>query len=285
MTAVRKELLNQPHRRRLHHHLTGLRFSTRLSACKERREPGSRSFGAERVGVHIRSVPKPWQSYVVTVMIFILCSLLLLSIFPLIATGQDRESSIQSEADLVSALCSKETNQPAIQSLIESHPQLINSDLWTDVNKQAVLAYYSQSPERSIAIYNIAIQVAAQLRDPKLLAATYYSVGRTYSGLSKFRDAIESYEKSKAYFEQAGQSTGLANVLADLGALYLIQEDYAKAREYSERSITSASSVSTTSTDDISADAPARARALLTLGKMDSRDGNQAEALQKLQDS
>jgi CHAT domain-containing protein len=215
---------------------------------------------------------------------FILCSLLLLSISPLIAIGQDRDS-IQSEADLVSALCSKETAQPAIQSLIRSHPQLINSDLWTEVIKQAVRAYYSESSERSIAIYNIAIQVAAQLRDPKLLAATYYNIGRTYSGLNKFRDAIESYEKSKAYFEQAGQSTGLANVLADLGALYLIQEDYAKAREYSERSIISANSVETASTNDISADAPARARALLTLGEMDSHDGNQAEALQKLQDS
>src|SRR5438094_700518 len=108
MTAVHRELLNQPHRRRLHHHLTGLRFSTRLSGFYERREPGSRGFGAERVGVQIRSVPKPWQSYLVAVMRFILRSLLLLSIFPLIASGQDRESSIQSEADLVSALCSKE---------------------------------------------------------------------------------------------------------------------------------------------------------------------------------
>ncbi len=285
MTAVRKELLNQPHRRRLHHHLTGLRFSTRLSAFYERREPGSRSFGAERVGVHIRSVPKPWQSYVVTVMKFILCSLLLLSIFPLIATGQDRESSIQSEADLVSALCSKETNQPAIQSLIKSHPQLINSDLWTEVNKQAVAAYYSQSPERSIDIYNIAIQVAAQLHDPKLLAATYYSIGRTYSGLNKFRDAIDSYEKSRSYFEHTGQTAGLANILADLGALYLIQEDYAKARDYSKQSITSTNNVKTNSAKDISADSPSRARALLTLGEIDSRDGNHPAALEKLQES
>jgi tetratricopeptide (TPR) repeat protein len=216
---------------------------------------------------------------------FSLYALLILFISPLMAIGQTPEKSIHTEGELVSALCGKEIDEGTSESLLKSYPQFINTDLWTQLNKEAVAAYYGQSPHRSISIYKVALQVASQLGDPKLLGATYYSIGRTYSGLNKFEDAIESYEKSRAYFERAGLPAGLANVLADLGALYLIQENYAKAKDYSERSLNSTQNLKTNSTNDTSADGSAWARALLTLGEIDSRDGNHTQALEKLKQS
>src|SRR5436189_3343482 len=110
------------------------------------------------------------------VMRFKLCVFITAFLLPLGAVAQSSEPPIQSEAELVSALCSKETDQRATQSLLKSYPHLINDNLWTEVNRQAVVAYYSQSPERSIDIYRIAIQVAALLHDLKLIAVTYYSL-------------------------------------------------------------------------------------------------------------
>ena len=142
------------------------------------------------------------------------------------------------------------------------------------------------SPEQSVTIYEGLVEVAAQQHDPTLLAKRYYKLGAAYYGLNKIDRAIDSYEKSQKYFAQAGMLRDLIYVLADLGAMYFNQEDYQRAREYSERSIQAADSVKNSNVvpgalpDDFG-----RARALHTLAEIDLRDGNHAEAIGKLQES
>jgi CHAT domain-containing protein/Tfp pilus assembly protein PilF len=153
------------------------------------------------------------------------------------------------------------------------------------LNDRAGAAYYTGSPDQSLAIYDSALQVAAQLGDQRLLATTNYNIGRTYSGLNQFPAAIRAYEKSREYFEQAGLQRDVIYILADLGALYFIQEDYEKAKAYSERSISIADSVKPDSQPAAWPDDFGRARALQTLGEIDSRSGAHERAVQKLQES
>jgi len=103
---------------------------------------------------------------------------------------------------------------------------------------KAVAASNGPSPNTSLAIFDVAIDVARRQNSPKLLATTYYRLGSTHSALNQIPLAIDAYEKSRANFELAGLQRDLIYILADLGALFFIQEQYQKAKDYSEQSIT-----------------------------------------------
>ncbi len=209
--------------------------------------------------------------------VFAICPILLIAADR--ACGQE----ISNGRDLARALCQIQASQQSADALLTKYPQLVDSSLWEDVTRRAAAAYYQESPDQSVKIYEVSIQVATKLARPELLARTYYNLARTFSGLNRPENAIESYAKSSLYFEQAGQRRDLIYVLADLGVIYLNKEDYKKAKEYSERSISiadspdSSSSPAATYPDDFG-----RARALQTLAEIDLRNGNHIEAVQKL---
>jgi CHAT domain-containing protein len=126
---------------------------------------------------------------------------------------------------------------------------------------------------------------ASQLNDSKSLAINYYHLGHAFSELNLFPQAIDSYEKSKDGFEKAGLARDEVYVLADLGALYFIQEDYKKARECSERSLHIAENAKSNVPAGAFPDDVGKARALLTLGDLDTFEGNYEQAVEKLQSS
>jgi len=209
-----------------------------------------------------------------------------LLLLPVPTLEQSSKQQIQTETDLASALCAARQDQDSREGLLKAYPQLVTIDLWNDLSDLAAAAYYQQPPKRCLEIYQVAVQIATQLRDAKLLATTYYNLGRTYSGLNQFTLAIEAYEKSRGYFEQAGLQRDLIYILADLGAFYFNQEDYKRAKNYSERSILIADSVKASNIragawpDDFG-----RARSLQTLGEIDLQEGNHPEAIDDFQRS
>lgn len=136
-----------------------------------------------------------------------------------------------------------------------------------------------------VTLNETAVQVAKQLNDSKLLAITYYQLGHIYSDRNLFPQAIASYEKSKDSFERAGLTRDEVYVLADLGALYFIQEDYQKARECSEGSLRIAESANSSVPAGAFPDELGKARALLTLGDLDTHEGNYEHAVEELQNS
>ncbi len=142
----------------------------------------------------------------------------------------------------------------------------------------------SSSSDRSVALYQTAVEFADKLHDLKLLGKSYYNLGASYYAVNDVDKAIESYEKSAEYFAQAGLLRDTIYVLGDLGAIYFNQENYQRAREYSERSIQTADSVKNSKVapgawpDDFG-----RARSLHTLAEIDLREGNHSQAIEKLQ--
>src|ERR1700686_1247046 len=211
--------------------------------------------------------------------------IIVLLLAPPVLLAQLPDRQIRTEGDLVFALCRPNQDRQSREQLLKSHQELVDNQLWRDLNDRAGAVYYTGSADQSLSIYDSAIQVAAQLGDQRLLATTNYNIGRTYSGLNQFPAAIRSYEKSREYFEQAGLQRDLIYILADLGAFYFIQEDYERARRYSEQSIAIANGVRADSPLGAWPDEFGRARALLTLGEIESRDGDNEMAVQRLQES
>lgn len=211
-------------------------------------------------------------------LVFAICSILL------VAAGQALAQEINSGRDLAGALCQVQATKQSADTLLTKFPQLVDSRLWEDVTRRAAAAYYQESPDRSLKIYDVSIQVATKLGDPKLLAITYYNLARTFSGMNQPDKAIEPYEKSRQYFEQAGLRRDLIYVLADLGVIYLNKEDYQRAKEYSEQSILIADSAKPSDVPAASyPDNFGRARALQTLGEMDLHFGDHEAAIAKLE--
>ena len=138
---------------------------------------------------------------------------------------------------------------------------------------------------RSDVTLNDGVKLPSQLKDSRLLANAYYQLGHLYSDRNLFPEAIAAYENSKDSFERAGLIRDEIYVLADLGALYFIQEDYKKARECSEQSLHIAESANSSEPAGTYPDDFGKARALLTLGDLDTDEGNYEQAVEKLQNS
>src|SRR6266487_380055 len=112
-------------------------------------------------------------------------------------------NQVESEAQLAFVLCNSSANAESVDALIKGNLHLVNARLWKNLINRAAAAYYNQPPDKSLAIYELALKVAKQLDSNQLLATTYYNLGRTYSGLNKFSKAIDAYENSRRSFRDA----------------------------------------------------------------------------------
>src|SRR5215831_9694714 len=205
-------------------------------------------------------------------------------LFPFLVVAQSAQQTIRTEPELASALCAAKEKEPLREQLLNSHTELVDEGLWRALTSRAAARYYDSSPVESFATYGIAIEVATRINDKQLLARTYYDLGRSYSGSNQLKEATAAYETSREFFEQLGRSHDLTYVLADLGLLYFIQENYDKAASYSERSLrvaeTAGQAPSGSWPDDFG-----RATALATLAEIDLRVGDHEQSVQKFRRS
>lgn len=193
--------------------------------------------------------------------------------------------TIDSEAQLGSIICHNPTDEATNEQLLNQHASFVTITLWNRVLNCASSVQH-QSPATSIEIYKLAVRIADRLNKAELVATSYYYLGRTYSGMSDFENAIQSFATSRKVFEQAGLESKLIYVLADLGALYYTLEDYEKAQSYSERSLAIAGQVQLSpNNESLPPIGYGQARALQTLGQIDLRHGNHETALNKLRES
>ncbi len=192
---------------------------------------------------------------------------------------------IRTRTELMAALCLSSQTPQSRELLLDAHPELVNTELLTDLNKLAD-AFYRLSPEQSFTVYEVAVQVAVHHHDPRLIGVTYYNWGRVYSAANQFSRAIETYQKSRACFEQTRARSDLIPVLSDLGATYFILEDFQKAKTYSEQSLVLAEELkSTIAPTDVGAVVYGRARALQTLADIHLRERDHTQAIERLEDS
>jgi CHAT domain-containing protein/tetratricopeptide (TPR) repeat protein len=212
-------------------------------------------------------------------------SLMVLVLFPSVASAQSVQT-VDSEAQLASVMCRNPKEDTSNELLLDKNTQLVNVTLWNALLDCASSAEHQGSATKSVEIYELALRVADQLKKSELVATTYYYLGRTYSRMNDFANAIQAYETSRELFEHAGLESNLSYVLADLGGLYFIIEEYPKAQSYSEQSLAVIEHLKSKPTQE----SPglieyARARSLHTLGQIALSNDNHAEALNKLREA
>lgn len=215
----------------------------------------------------------------ITMLNVLKCGVMVLLVLTPVANAQ-LVQTIDSEAQLASALC-RNPNETAINEvLLGKNAQLVNTALW---NALLDCAQRQRSLADSVEIYKLILRVADRLNKPELAATTYYYLGRTYSRMPDFENSIHAYEASRKLFEQLGTNNSLIYVVADLGALYFTAEDYEKAQSYSEQSLSIAGQMNLSAPNgSLGPIEYGQARSLHTLGELDLRHGNHAEALKKL---
>lgn len=212
-------------------------------------------------------------------------TLMVLVLFTSVASAQSAQT-IDSEAQLASVLCRKPQEEKTNALLLDKHAQLVNITLWNALHDCASSAQRQGSATKSVEIYKLALDIAERLKKPELAATTYYYLGRTYLRTNDFANSIQTYETSRKLFEHAGLESNLSYVLADLGALHFIMEEYARAQSYSEQSLAVIEQLkSKPAQESLGPIEYARARSLHTLGQVDLSNGNHAEALKKLHEA
>lgn len=196
-------------------------------------------------------------------------------------------AQIQNEDALLLALINCEPGQTEkIKALITENQQLVSPRLWEKLIERAAAAYYYVSPEKALAIYNVALEVSGSLNDKKLLATTHYKIGLTYSGIGQTESAIQAHLTSKKLFEEASLQKDLVYILSDLGSLYFHLQNYDEAKKYAEQSIALADSLRNSSAvagawpDNFGV-----AGALSTLGFISQQHGSLMQAVEYLQQS
>jgi CHAT domain-containing protein/Tfp pilus assembly protein PilF len=196
-------------------------------------------------------------------------------------------NTTRTEEDLITVLMKSDSDgQTPLQSLLQNHSSLVTHHLWEKLLAKAASAYYFNGPNHSLTLYRIALTVADHLKDVRSLASTHYNICRTYSGLGKAEEAIQSCLESRNLFESAGLKRDLIYVLSDLGSLYLYARDYKQARSYSAQAIALAATVRNTNAPaGVLPDQYGIASALSTLGALCNRDGDYSQAIEYLQKS
>src|SRR5260370_28738159 len=127
--------------------------------------------------------------------------ILLICLVPTIALSQQNSGSsrIQNENELVFALLNASaTNQSTADSLLRDHKNLITEDLWQRLTDTAVLV----DPARATALFADAARVADELRDRRLIATTFYKIGRYQFSHGNISLAIATHLRSKQVFEE-----------------------------------------------------------------------------------
>ena len=204
------------------------------------------------------------------------CALLLCLVSATVSAQQLDKPRVENQDQLVNALLIARATAPSsISALLSAHKTLLNLQLW-----QRLIDGASYNSPSAPALYDLALQVANELRDQRLVASTFYKMGWYHFGQGNIPVAIENYLHSKQAFEEAGSRRDLIYVLADLGTLSIYASDYKKAKEYSDQSLTLAEQLKDTA-------APVGAwpdqygvgRALSNLGNISKREGEHAKAI------
>ena len=164
-----------------------------------------------------------------------LCLILVCSLRICSQTSSTQSIPIRSQQELALALLKAQSERPVdVPILLKANAQFVSETFWQEILNAASRRYSQNEQDRAFVLYAIALQVAAELKSQKLLAKTYYYLGRSYSGLNQFDKAKAAYLESKKAFAAAGLERDLIYILGDLGTLAFIEEDYVAARSYSE---------------------------------------------------
>jgi len=190
---------------------------------------------------------------------------------------------IQREEELFFALKRVEASKPdEIEGLCLAYRKLVTTRLWTWLSNSAALSSSTGDLNTSVQSQRTALRVAEVLKDPRLLATSYYALGRQLAAVGRFGDAIDAFLSSSSHFADAGLQRDQLYVLSHLSRAHYFNENLKSAREYAERSLALAASLAGSETPPGAwPDEYAVAEASSILGYLCLRDARFVDAIEK----
>jgi len=187
------------------------------------------------------------------------------------------QSPINSEEQLLTAVISLNSNETdrGIE-LIKAHASLISKEFCV-----RLIAFADKSSDQSkqLSTYKLANESAALLQDTTLQALTFYKLGFQSFLMDDISSAERDLLESARLFETLHNSASLVNVLAELGNVYIYEDNYKAAKECSLESVAIAQREKD-ATDSITGSISyGYAVSLLNLGDVSKSDGDYKEAL------
>jgi adenylate cyclase len=85
---------------------------------------------------------------------------------------------------------------------------------------------------QTLNYYTRALQIYEQIGDQSGIANTLANVGAVYDNQGDYPKALDYYIQCLEINEQIGNQIGNANTLGNIGAIYMKQDDYSKALDY-----------------------------------------------------
>jgi CHAT domain-containing protein len=156
-------------------------------------------------------------------------------------------------------------------ALLRTHRELITERLWEQLKEELTKAYNSSDSSRSLLLYRLEKQMAEELNDKTRLARVLDKLGKTYLAIEDYKKAREYSEQSLTLAVASGDKERNVSVLLTLGSIYTWQGNYHQALEFLQKSFSLATELD---------DKESLADSLVYIGHVQSVIGNYAQAFQ-----
>jgi diguanylate cyclase (GGDEF)-like protein len=119
----------------------------------------------------------------------------------------------------------------------KARPKQSKASLLRSLNQLSNVYATMKNDAQALKVIEEAAVLARELGASKLLSTIYLSQGNVYSSIGKLDVAIEAYQKSLKIGEESGLVGTQATALNNIGDIYLIRKDYAKAEPIERRAL------------------------------------------------
>src|SRR5882724_4251970 len=145
---------------------------------------------------------------------------------------------IDTDRTLLSALLLLKSSEVSKgNDLLKNHKNLITIRLIQDLIVEADHLSQPWNKSNKLFLLQMAKEAATLIEESKFVGYSLYEMAFCNFINGDSGQAERELLESKSYFEKSGDSADLINVLSELGNVYLYQENFPAARDYSLKSI------------------------------------------------
>ncbi len=144
--------------------------------------------------------------------------------------------SVQSEEELAVSLVAAKTEGER-QSLLEADKDLVTVELEKALVRHGQKLSNQGSYAEAQIIYNLALQIAAQLGDKAGTASTLRNIGNIHNAQGSYAQALEYYRQSLKLAEEISDKALISRAVGNIGIVYSSQGNYTEALQYYQQSL------------------------------------------------
>ncbi|OFX23209.1 MAG: hypothetical protein A2033_13900 [Bacteroidetes bacterium GWA2_31_9] len=99
-------------------------------------------------------------------------------------------------------------------------------------NDLGIHFFYKGDYNQALEYYFNSMKIREELNDISALATVYNNIGASYNNLSNYTNALEYYLKALKIEEESNNKAGMARCYNNIGIIYYVNENYVKTLDY-----------------------------------------------------